>query len=343
MRVDDFDYELPADLIAQQAVEPRDSSRLLVLDRTTGAIAHRLFADIGEFLRPGDCLVVNDTKVVPARLFGKRARTGGAWEGLFVRVRDGMWEFMTRTRGKPNRGEAIHLSDGKTRLRLHGKTPEGSWLIEPLADRTIWELLETLGKIPLPGYIRDGLESPSDRKRYQAVYANVPGAVAAPTAGLHFTPKLIERLKKQGVDWVNVTLHVGPGTFRPVKVENIDDHQMQSEWCEISETTAAQLRKTRAAGGRVIAVGTTTARTLESAWQARGGHAAFVGDTEIFIRPPHVCHSFDALVTNFHLPRSTLLMLVSAFAGREAILAAYAEAVAQRYRFYSYGDAMLIV
>lgn len=343
MRVDEFDYELPVELIAQKPAEPRDSARLLVVHRASGTLEHRRFGEIGDFLEPGDCLVVNDTQVVPARIIGKRARTAGAWEGLFVRVRPEGWEFMCRTRGKPNAGEWIHLADGNTRLRLANKLSDGNWIIEPLANETVWKLLERVGQVPLPCYIHDGIERPGDRKRYQTVYARQPGAVAAPTAGMHFTVQLMQRLKSNGIALTHVTLHVGPGTFRPVKVDNIEDHRMQAEWFDVPEATARQLEKTRAEGHRIVAVGTTTVRALESTWRTLGRFAAHRGDTEAFIHPPYRCGGFDALVTNFHLPRSTLLMLVASFVGLPLLKKAYAEAIQRQYRFYSYGDAMLII
>lgn len=344
MRVDFFDYDLPKELIAQEPVTPRDSSRLLVVNRESGRLEHRLFHEIGEYLRAGDCLTLNDTRVLPSRLLGHRTATGGKWEGLFLHERDGLWELLTQTRGKPTVGERIAVADGKLLLELVVKTDEGTWLARPVdaAGASTIELLERVGHIPLPHYIRGGEDSPADRERYQTVYAATPGAVAAPTAGLHFTPELLERLSAQGVERQQITLHVGIGTFQPVRVEDTAEHQMHSEWRRIDERTAQRLRDIRASGHRVVAVGTTTVRALESSCDAAGNLQASEGETSIFLAPPCQFHVIDALVTNFHLPRSTLLMLVCAFAGPDLMLHAYREAVRLGYRFYSYGDAMLI-
>lgn len=349
MRVDLFDYELPADRIAQRPVEPRDSSRLLVLDRRTGHREHQVFLQIGQFLRPGDVLVVNDTRVLPARLVGRRKKTGGAWEGLFLREADDGWELMTRTRGKPSPGERIELlrpgadTPADWDLELIAKTPAGTWFAKPTRSMPVMELLAAAGRVPLPSYIRKGDEGPGDRERYQTVYASKPGAVAAPTAGLHFTRRLLDQLLDQGVRVEKVTLQVGPGTFQPVTAEDTRDHRMHSEWCEITSDIADHLNAARTAGGRIVAVGTTSVRTLETASRATGRLSPYCGPTDLFINEPYEFRAVDALVTNFHLPRSTLLMLICAFAGRASVLAAYREAIARGYRFYSYGDAMLIL
>lgn len=353
MRVDLFDYELPPDRIAQHPVEPRDAARLLVVDRAAGTLRHGRFRDLGEYLRPGDHLVLNDTRVVPARLQGARSKTGGRWEGLFLReVEDsseaGLWELMTKTRGKPAAGERVTLGAGRCELELVRRLGPGRWLARPhvqdaeLVAAGTFAILDAVGTVPLPPYIRGGVEGPGDRDRYQTVFAERAGSVAAPTASLHFTAELLTRLADQGVQRDHVTLHVGPGTFQPVKADDTDDHVLHHEWCELTEGVAERLRSSRAAGGRVVAVGTTTVRTLESA--SRGaGLAPFRGETNLFIKPPYDFRTVDVMVTNFHLPRSTLLMLVCAFAGTDLVLEAYREAVREGYRFYSYGDAMLLL
>lgn len=348
MRVDLFDYELPADRIAQHPVEPRDASRLLVLDRRTGRRQHRQFHHVGEFLHPGDVLVVNDTRVIPARLLGRRQKTGGAWEGLFLREIDGVWELMTKTRGKPAAGEFIEIARSDNRrpasweLELLEKTTVGTWLARATVASPALSLLLDAGRVPLPNYIREGAEGPGDRDRYQTVYAHEPGAVAAPTAGLHFTQQLLDELLSRGIHLESVTLHVGPGTFQPVSVDDTRDHKMHSEWCEISADVALRLNGARDTGGRIVAVGTTSVRTLETASRATGRLVSYQGATDLFICEPYEFRAVDAIVTNFHLPRSTLLMLVCAFAGRDMALDAYRDAIAKGYRFYSYGDAMLI-
>ena len=343
MRVDLFDYELPEESIAQFPVDPRDSARMMVLDRRTGALEHRHFTDIAEYLTPGDCLVLNDTRVVAARLLGVREATGGRWEGLFLHESDGLWELLTRTRGKLKPGETIVLAGGALRLELVAKTPASTWLARPQSKLGAFELLDAVGHVPLPHYIRSGADRPEDRARYQTVYADAPGAVAAPTAGLHFTQVLLDRLRGAGVGIERVTLHVGPGTFRPVRVDDTAEHRMHSEWRRLTPETARTLRGVRAAGKRTVAVGTTAVRVLESACAPSGALEPVAGATALFLTPPHEFRAVDALITNFHLPRSTLLMLVAAFAGTDAILNAYREAVRSGYRFYSYGDAMLIV
>lgn len=346
METSAFDFALPDDLIAQNPVEPRDRSRLMVVRREAGRVEHRTFADLPDLLAPGDVLVRNNTRVVAARLVGTREATGGKWEGLFLReVEGGLWEILATTRGKPAEGEIVVVGqEGETlRLTLVSRGEGGRWLVRPGVEDDASALLGRFGLVPLPPYIRKGREGPGDRLRYQTTYAQVPGAVAAPTAGLHFTPGLFERLAGRGIGSADVTLHVGIGTFRPIEVERIEDHVLHAEWAELSAETAAALDAARRRGGRIVAVGTTSARTLETASAATGVIRPFTGETAMYLRPGHVFRGLDALVTNFHLPRSSLLVLVSAFAGVDLTRAAYEEAVREKYRFYSYGDAMLIV
>lgn len=345
MRVDRFDFHLPEELIAQNPVQPRDASRLFVIDRKAATFEHRHFRDLPEYLRAGDCLVRNNTKVVPARLYGTRVATAGKWEGLFLRDSDGLWEMMTRTRGKPQPGERIVIGGPERELTLElvRRAEGGNWLVRPGDAADAFALLSEFGHVPLPPYIRQGKDVSSDRQSYQTVFARQPGAVAAPTAGLHFTQELFERLTSQGVETQEVTLHVGPGTFQPVSVDDTEDHHMHSEWCEMGAETAARLNQVRQSNGRLVAVGTTSVRVLESVAAADGILSPFRGETRLFIVPPYQYRATDVLITNFHLPKSTLLMLVCAFGGTELILEAYREAVRQKYRFYSYGDAMLIL
>jgi S-adenosylmethionine:tRNA ribosyltransferase-isomerase len=342
----EFDFELPDDLIAQHPIEPRDHARLMVIDRERRRWEHRIFAELPELLEPRDVLVRNDTKVVPARLAGRRATTGGRWEGLFLRERpDGAWEMLATTRGRPAPGEHVIVGKG-LHLVLEERGPGGSWLVRPERqaehDRSAWALLEQHGETPLPPYIRRGREATGDRIAYQTIYAERPGSVAAPTAGLHFTDEVFTRLAARGITWVNLTLHVGLGTFRPIERERLEDHVMHAERAELCAEAASALESRRRAGGRVVAVGTTSARTLEAA-AAGESLQAFQGEIQLFIRPGHVFRGLDALITNFHLPRSTLIVLVSAFAGFDLTRAAYADAIRERYRFFSYGDAMLIL
>jgi S-adenosylmethionine:tRNA ribosyltransferase-isomerase len=347
-----LDFALPDELIAQHPVEPRDRSRLMVIDRRRGTWEHRVFADLPELLDPRDVLVRNDTRVVPARLVGHRESTGGRWEGLFLReLADGTWEVMSRTRGRPVIGERVVVGQG-LRLALEARGESGCWIVRPLGGSDVAEgepgngstfaLLERHGQTPLPPYIRRGRESEGDRVAYQTVYARRPGSAAAPTAGLHFTDAVLGRLAERGIACVDLTLHVGPGTFRPITAERIEDHVMHAEWAELSAEAVGVLEERRGQGGRTVAVGTTSARTLETA-AASGSLQPFAGETRLFIRPGHVFHGLDALITNFHLPRSSLLVLVAALAGGELIRDAYAEAIRRRYRFFSYGDAMLIL
>jgi S-adenosylmethionine:tRNA ribosyltransferase-isomerase len=343
MHLSEFDYDLPPHLIAQEPRAERDQSRLLVVCRTEATLSHHVFRELPELLSPGDLLVLNDTRVLPARLLGRRAHTGGKWEGLFLREHtSGLWELMCQTRGRLREGEEIEVEPGPLRLRLVAKTPERHWLAEPSAPGTPAEILGRYGQVPLPPYIRKGRAGEADRERYQTVYARRAGAVAAPTAGLHFTPQVFERLSQRGIGLAYVTLHVGPGTFQPIQDADVTRHQMHCEWGELPQTTATAVAECRARGGRVVAVGTTAVRVLETV-AASGAVRPWSGETSLFIYPGHAFRAVDALVTNFHLPRSSLLLLVSAFAGVDLIRRAYKTAVQEQYRFYSYGDAMLIV
>jgi S-adenosylmethionine:tRNA ribosyltransferase-isomerase len=344
LRLEQFDYELPQHLIAQEPATARDQSRLLVVRRAEQALGHHRFADLPDLLTPGDLLVLNDTRVLHARLLGRRARTGGKWEGLFLREQgDGSWEMLCQTGGRPAGGETIEVEPGPLKLLLIERLPGGRWLVRPEPAGRALELLGRHGAVPLPPYIRKGHAVPADQERYQTVYARRPGAVAAPTAGLHFTPAVFEGLKKRGAEWCFVTLHVGLGTFQPIQTDNIAGHRMHREWGELSAETAAAIRSCKAQGGHVVAVGTTTVRVLETAARASGTVEAWSGETDLFIYPPYAFRVVDALVTNFHLPRTSLLLLVGAFAGVDLLREAYAAAVAREYRFYSYGDAMLIL
>ena len=349
-RITDYDYELPPELIASTPAAQRDAARLLVVDRATSSLSHRTVRDLPELLRPRDCLVVNDTRVLPARLLGKRTATGGRWEGLFLGTTPaGDWRLLSQSRGRLLEGEQVTViaahagGAAPLELTLLEREPEGGvFVFRPAVSEPALDLLQRYGTVPLPPYIERELATPDDFERYQTTYAARPGAVAAPTAGLHLTPELFQRCEARRIARASVTLHVGIGTFRPVSVERLDDHRMHAEWCEVPQATVERLRETREAGGRIVAVGTTTVRTLESAARA-GKLTPWQGETDIFIRPSWTFRSVDCLLTNFHLPRSTLLVLVSALAGRELIRKAYEEAISQRYRFFSYGDAMLIV
>ncbi len=354
--IESYDYELPEELIAQTPAEQRDQSRLMVLDRKTGEIEHRKFCDLVEYLHPHDCLVLNQTRVVPARLQGVRDQTGGKWEGLFLSLQaDRTWEILSKTRGKLQPGEKVTVhavpqsqSDDAAGLQLEliEKGEQGRWKVRPVVElsdqRSVWELLEQIGSVPLPPYIRHGEAKPEDAQRYQSVYANVPGAAAAPTAGLHFSKELLQKCQDAEISIVYVTLHVGLGTFRPVSVSHLDEHEMHSEWCEIDATAVEMIQKSKEQGGRIIAVGTTSMRTLESAAHS-GDLKPWEGDSDLFIRPGFQFNIVDGLITNYHLPKSTLLVLLSAFAGYEQVMHAYEIAIEQRYRFFSYGDAMLVL
>jgi S-adenosylmethionine:tRNA ribosyltransferase-isomerase len=345
--LDAYDYDLPPELIAQEPLLRRSDARLMVVDRGRQSIEHHHIRDLPEFMLSGDALVLNDTRVIPARLVGHRVRTGGKWTGLFLQVDEhGIWEILSKTRGKLEPGEIIQLdapeSGAHHELQLLTKLGGGVWAATPAPKQSPWEILDRVGRVPLPPYIRGGEMSESDRASYQTVYAQHPGSVAAPTAGLHFTAELLARLHRVPVEELHVTLHVGIGTFRPIAVERLEEHEMHAEWCEISPSVAERLRAIRARGKRVIAVGTTSLRTLETA-SLSGQIASFSGQTRLFVRPGFTFHAVDALLTNFHLPRSTLLVLVRTFGGDDLLRRAYAEAVAERYRFFSYGDAMLII
>jgi len=358
-----YDYQLPEELIAQQPTDQRDASRLMVIDRGSQTISHHVFRDLPSLLAAGDLLVMNNTRVVPARLNGVRTATGGKWEGLFLREEPGQqWRLIGQTRGTLQAGERItllpnHQSQSTNSPRETSPSPTqhhptvelllkerqsgGEWICQPLTTLTTLEILEEFGTLPLPHYMQRSADA-ADWERYQTTYAERPGAVAAPTAGLHFTPQIFQQCQSQGIETSQVTLHVGLGTFRPVSVEHLHDHHMHHEWCELPAETVQAINCAQVKKSRVIAVGTTCVRTLESVAQ-QGKLSPWSGETNLFIRPPYSFRVVDALVTNFHLPKSTLLVLVCTFAGRELVLRAYAEAIKNRYRFYSYGDAMLIL
>ncbi len=339
MKTSDFYYDLPEELIAQTPLEKRDTSRLLALNRVTGEISHKHFYDIIDYLQPGDCLVMNDSRVLPARLLGHRP-TGGAVEVLLLRdLGDKKWECLVKPGRKMQVGSQVIFGDGELTATVAEVQEDGNRVVEFHYEGIFLEVLERLGKMPLPPYIKAELQ---DQERYQTVYSRAVGSAAAPTAGLHFTNELLEKIREKGVKTAFVTLHVGLGTFRPVKAEEITDHHMHSELCMISAETAEILNQTKAAGGRVICVGTTSCRTLESLVNDDGTFEAKSKWTEIFIYPGYQFRAMDGLITNFHLPESTLVMLVSAFAGREKVLHAYEEAVKERYRFFSFGDAMFL-
>lgn len=340
MKTHDFWYDLPEELIAQTPLEQRDTSRLLVLDRQSGGISHQHFYDILDHLNPGDCLVMNDSRVLPARLLGHRP-TGGAAELLLLRdLGEGKWECLAKPGRKLLEGQEVIFGDGELTATVTGVQDDGNRIVQFHYEGIFLEVLERLGKMPLPPYIKAELQ---DQERYQTVYSKAVGSAAAPTAGLHFTNDLLDAIRRKGVKTAFVTLHVGLGTFRPVKAEEITDHHMHSELCMISEETAAILNETKKSGGRVICVGTTSCRTLESLVCEDGSFQARSNWTDIFIYPGYTFKAMDGLITNFHLPESTLVMLVSAFAGRDHVLAAYEEAVKERYRFFSFGDAMAIL
>lgn len=362
--ISEYDFELPKELIAQQPLPKRADARLLVVDRHQESLTHAYIRDLPEFLSPHDCLVLNDTRVVPARLVGFRTSTGGHWEGLFLSADDeGHWRVLGKARGKLAIDETITLVDATVReafrLRLLSKDSDGIWLVrpEPLKPEpaaTTWQLLDRVGRVPLPHYIRQGEMTESDWQRYQTVFAKEPGSVAAPTAGLHFTPELLQAIEKQGTSVARVTLHVGLGTFRPIATDKIEDHRMHREWANLSQEACDRINACKTTGGRVVCVGTTTVRTLETAGVKQASATAsagklssvlkpWSGETDLYIRPGHKFAVVDAMLTNFHLPRSTLLVLVRTFGGDELIKRAYAEAIRDDYRFFSYGDAMLII
>jgi S-adenosylmethionine:tRNA ribosyltransferase-isomerase len=346
----EFDFDLPDELIAQHPAEPRGQSRLMVLDRASGHTAHHRFNELPDLLDGRDILARNNTRVIPARLIGRREATGGMWEGLFLRdLGNETWEILANTRGKPLPGERVVVGRGLC-LVLESRGEAGRWIARPLPEKGndctagALALLKRHGRTPLPPYIRKGRDMAGDQTWYQTIFAQRPGSIAAPTAGLHFSEAIFHELATRGIGWVDLTLHVGIGTFRSIEAEEIDNHVMHSEWAELSAGVAEALRARRARGGRIVAIGTTAARTLETAAaEGNGTLSPFTGNTSMFIRPGHVFRGLDALVTNFHLPRSSLLVLVSALAGVELIREAYLEAIRRRYRFFSYGDAMLIL
>ncbi len=353
-----FDFEVPRRLVAQEPLRHRTDARLMVVDRRRQQIDHHHVRDLPHLLPEGDRLVLNDTRVIPAQLAGRRALTGGRWSGLFMEATpDGHWRILCKTRGRLQPGEQVVLVDREGRvgekLWLIEKQDEGHWLAHPESDEPFTTILERLGRVPLPPYIRGGNMVDSDIASYQTVFAKRPGAIAAPTAGLHFTNELLKALEARGVPHSKVTLHVGLGTFRPIETDDLDSHRMHSEWGEISASTAAELNTARAAGGRVIAVGTTVTRVLETAVRSKDGTdqasanrleiPAWQGTTDLFIRPPFEFRAIDALLTNFHFPRTTLLLLVQTLGGWELINEAYRQAIQEEYRFFSYGDAMLII
>jgi len=341
LRKKDFYFELPQELIAQDPLEDRSSSRLLVLDRHTGAISHHVFRDVESFLCPGDCLVLNNTKVIPARLLGEREGTGAHVEVLLLKRNAGdVWETLVKPGKKCRPGTRLTFGNGLLKAQVLETVEEGNRLIQFEYEGVFEEVLDALGEMPLPPYITHKLQ---DKNRYQTVYAKYEGSAAAPTAGLHFTRELLKEIEAKGVRIAYVTLHVGLGTFRPVKEENVLDHHMHSEYYQISEEAAEMINRTKAEGGRIICVGTTSCRTVESASDENGKVCPGSGDTDIFIYPGYRFKVLDGLITNFHLPESTLVMLVSALAGRENVLKAYEEAIREGYRFFSFGDAMLVL
>jgi len=349
-QLSDYDYELPPNLIASKPARHRADARLLVIDRRAGTWEHRHVSDLPQYLTSQDVMVLNNTRVLPARLLGTRSQTGGRWEGLFLKtLENGDWRMLAKTKGRIQVGETVEIypahdteSTERLRLTLTDKGEAGEWSVRPDSRDSHLEILHQFGTMPLPPYMRKKLATDRDFRRYQTTYAERPGSVAAPTAGLHFTQGLLSEIESRGTGICNVTLHIGVGTFRPISTEKLDEHRMHSEWCELSAETVARLNQSREMGGRLLAVGTTCVRTLESAAQS-GRLMPFEGETDLFIRPPYTFQAVDRLMTNFHLPKSSLLVLVSAFAGRELILDAYQAAIKEKYRFYSYGDAMLIL
>lgn len=341
LKREDFNFELPEELIAQDPLEDRSSSRLLVLNKETGDVEHHIFKDIVGYLNPGDCLVINDTKVLPARLIGEKEGTGAKVEVLLLKRKENdAWETLVKPGKKAKPGTKLVFGNGLLHAEVLEVVEEGNRMIQFQYEGIFEEILDQLGQMPLPPYIMHQLE---DKNRYQTVYAKHTGSAAAPTAGLHFTPELLKQIEEKGVDIAHVTLHVGLGTFRPVKVENILEHHMHSEFYQIEQKEADKINRAKESGHRVICVGTTSCRTVESAADENGRLRECSGWTEIFIYPGYQFKILDCLITNFHLPESTLIMLVSALAGREHVLAAYEEAIKERYRFFSFGDAMFII
>jgi S-adenosylmethionine:tRNA ribosyltransferase-isomerase len=346
-----IEYELPPELVAQEPLRNRVDARLMVVDRQREAVDHHHVRDLPRLLVPGDRLVLNDTRVIPAQLRGLRTQTGGRWQGLFLGLEgEGDWKLVCKTRGKLLPMESVTLLDRDGRetvkLWLLEQLADGEWLARPESELPAFELLDRIGHVPLPPYIRGGRMVDNDVQNYQTVFAKTPGAVAAPTAGLHFTERLLKAIQQSGVHLTAVTLHVGRGTFRPIEVDDLDEHPMHSEWSQLTETAAHEINHSRAQGDRIIAVGTTVTRLLETvaASVPQGSPlSSWQGTTNLFIRPPYEFRAIDALLTNFHFPRTTLLLLVQAFGGTELVRHAYEEAVREEYRFYSYGDAMLIV
>jgi len=343
MKISLFDYDLPEELIAQFPLPKRDESRLMVLDRRTETISHHIFSQLPDFLNNGDLLVMNNTKVIPARLIGKKEKTGGNVEILLLSVMaDGLWKALVKHSSRIKYGSKVIFGDGRLTARILDKTESQERLIKFETDGDPKKLIEELGKPPLPPYIKREIE-PEDKERYQTIYAKEEGAVAAPTAGLHFTEAVFENLKAKGIDRVEITLHVGLGTFQPVKTENVEDHIIHEEIFSIPSEVAKRINETRSKGGKIVAVGTTTVRALESSIDANGEIIPRSGSTNIYIYPGFKFRAIDAMITNFHLPKSTLIMLVCAFAGRDFVMRAYHSAIKEKYRFYSYGDAMLIL
>lgn len=341
MKTSDFYYDLPEELIAQDPLEDRTASRLLVLDRGTGAVEHKIFSDVIDYLNKGDCLVINNTRVIPARLIGEKEGAGGKVEVLLLKRRaNDVWETLVKPGKKLKPGAKITFGDGRLRAEVLEVVEEGNRLVKFYYEGIFEEILDSLGEMPLPPYITHKLE---DKEMYQTVYAKFDGSAAAPTAGLHFTKELLNKIEEKGIKLASITLHVGLGTFRPVKVDDVNNHHMHTEWYEVNAEAAEIINETKRNGGRVICVGTTSCRTIESVADENGYMKAKTGETDIFIYPGYKFKVMDGLITNFHLPESTLVMLVSAFAGKENVLAAYETAVKERYRFFSFGDAMILI
>lgn len=341
MKTSDFFYDLPEELIAQDPLEDRTASRLLVLNRETGDIEHKIFSDVVDYLNEGDCLVINNTRVIPARLIGEKEGTGGKVEVLLLKRRaNDVWETLVKPGKKLRPGARVTFGDGRLKAEILEIAEEGNRLVRFYYEGIFEEILDSLGEMPLPPYITHKLE---DKEMYQTVYAKYDGSAAAPTAGLHFTKELLSKIEEKGIKIASITLHVGLGTFRPVKVDDVNNHHMHTEWYEVNAEAADIINETKRNGGRVICVGTTSCRTIESVADENGYMKAKTGETDIFIYPRYKFKVMDGLITNFHLPESTLVMLVSAFAGKENVLAAYETAVKERYRFFSFGDAMILI
>ena len=341
MKTSDFFYELPEELIAQDPLEDRTASRLLVLDRKADKLEHKIFSDVIDYLNPGDCLVINNTRVIPARLIGEKEDTGGKVEILLLKRRENdIWESLVKPGKKLRPGARVTFGDGRLKAEILEIAEEGNRLVKFYYEGIFEEILDSLGEMPLPPYITHKLE---DKEMYQTVYAKFDGSAAAPTAGLHFTNELLEKIRQKDIKIASITLHVGLGTFRPVKVEDVNNHHMHTEWYEVNKEAADIINETKKNGGRVICVGTTSCRTIESVADENGLMSAKTGETDIFIYPGYKFKVMDGLITNFHLPESTLVMLVSAFAGKERVLSAYETAVKERYRFFSFGDAMILI